>query len=177
MDGVIHVAGIHDYSTPDKVIFAVNVGGVKNICDAVEKAGVSRFVHFSSVGVYGYNSNPGHPVKEDDPKVTPPLNNYNLSKWEGEQILQGYMKEPYSDPRPYTALDPNMVCTMPSSRSTMIGKRKKCSWWGKGIKSKHFFTWKICAAPSFSRTITIAPSVRFITSVMTPISPALNSLN
>ncbi|MBW1848668.1 MAG: NAD(P)-dependent oxidoreductase [Deltaproteobacteria bacterium] len=93
VDGVIHVAGIHDYSTPDKVIFAVNVGGVKNICDAAEKAGVSRFVHFSSVGVYGYSSNPGHPVKEDDPKVTPPLNNYNLSKWEGEQILQGYMKE------------------------------------------------------------------------------------
>jgi nucleoside-diphosphate-sugar epimerase len=93
IDCVIHVAGIHDYSTPDKVIYAVNVGGVKNICDAAEKAGVSRLIHFSSVGVYGYSSNPGNSVKEDDPKITPPLNNYNLSKWEGEQIVHEYIKK------------------------------------------------------------------------------------
>lgn len=93
VDSVIHVAGIHDYSTPDKVIFAVNVEAVENLCDAAIKAGVNRFMHVSSVGVYGYSSNPGNPVKEDDPKITPPLNNYNLSKWEGEKIVQKYIKE------------------------------------------------------------------------------------
>ncbi len=93
VDSVIHVAGIHDYSTPDKIIFAVNVDAVENLCNAATKAGVRRFMHISSVGVYGYSSNPGKPVKEDDPKVTPPLNNYNLSKWEGEKVVQRYIKE------------------------------------------------------------------------------------
>jgi len=93
VDSVIHVAGIHDYSTPDKVIYAVNVNAVENLCDAAVKAGVDRFMHFSSVGVYGYSSNPGNPVKEEDPKVTPPLNNYNASKWEGEKVVQKYIRE------------------------------------------------------------------------------------
>jgi len=93
VDNIIHVAGIHDYSTPDKVIFAVNVKAVENICDAAIKAGVDRFMHFSTVGVYGYSSNPGNPVKEDDPKVTPPLNNYNESKWEGEKVVHKYIRE------------------------------------------------------------------------------------
>jgi len=93
VDSVIHVAGIHDYSTPDKVIYNVNVNAVENICAAAVKAGVDRFMHFSSVGVYGYSSNPGNPVKEDDPKVTPPLNNYNATKWEGEKIIQRYIRD------------------------------------------------------------------------------------
>jgi len=93
VDSVIHVAGIHNYSTPDKIIFAVNTKAVENLCDAATSAGVDRFMHFSSVGVYGYRSNPGNPVKEDDPKLTPPLNNYNVSKWEGEKIIHKYIRE------------------------------------------------------------------------------------
>lgn len=93
VNSVIHVAGIHDYSTPDKIIFAVNVDAVENLCDASVKAGVDRFMHISSVGVYGYSSNPGNPVKEDDPKITPPLNNYNVSKWEGEKVVRKYIKD------------------------------------------------------------------------------------
>jgi len=90
---VIHIAGIHDYSTPDKVIFAVNAGGVENICAAAIKEGVDRFIHFSAAGVHGYNSNPGNEVKEDDPKQTQPLNNYFISKWEGEKIIHKYIQE------------------------------------------------------------------------------------
>jgi nucleoside-diphosphate-sugar epimerase len=96
LDGVtsvIHVAGIHNYSTPDDIIFAANTRAVENLCDAAVKAGVDRFMHFSSVGVYGYSSKPGNPVKEDDPKLTPPLNNYNVSKWEGEKIVHRYIRE------------------------------------------------------------------------------------
>lgn len=93
VESVIHVAGIHNYSTPDRVIFAVNTQAVENLCEASVRAGVNRFMHFSSVGVYGYSSNPGKPVKEDDPKLTPPLNNYNVSKWEGEKIVQRYIHE------------------------------------------------------------------------------------
>ena len=92
VDSVIHVAGIHDYSTPDKVIFAVNSKAVENLCDAAVNTGVDRFMHISSVGVYGYSSNPGSPVKETDPKITPPTNNYNVSKWEGEKVVHKYIK-------------------------------------------------------------------------------------
>ncbi len=93
VDKIIHVAGIHDYSTPDKLMWAVNVKAVENLCDAAVKADVQRFVHFSSVNVYGFNSNPGNPVKEDDPKQTPPHNNYNITKWEGEKVVHKYIKE------------------------------------------------------------------------------------
>jgi nucleoside-diphosphate-sugar epimerase len=91
--GVFHVAGIHDYSTSDRVIFAVNVGGVENICSAAVEAGVQRLIHWSSVGVYGYGWHSGTPVSEDDEKLTPPLNNYNVSKWEGEKVVMRYHRE------------------------------------------------------------------------------------
>ncbi|MBN2284731.1 MAG: NAD(P)-dependent oxidoreductase [Deltaproteobacteria bacterium] len=93
VEGVFHVAGIHDYSTPDEIIQAVNVGGVENICDAAVTAGVERLIHWSSVGVYGYDWHERKPVAEDDRKLTPPLNNYNITKWEGEQVVWKYMKD------------------------------------------------------------------------------------
>ena len=93
VDSVFHIAGIHDYSTPDKIIFAVNRDGVENLCDASTKAGVQRFIHFSAAGVHGYNSNPGNQVKEDDPKQTEPLNNYFVSKWEGEKVVHKYIRD------------------------------------------------------------------------------------
>jgi nucleoside-diphosphate-sugar epimerase len=93
VDGVFHVAGIHNYSMPDKVIFAINVGGVENMCDAALKAGVRRFIHWSSVGVYGYSCYRGKPVKEEDEKLTPVLNNYNISKWEGEKVVWRYIRD------------------------------------------------------------------------------------
>jgi nucleoside-diphosphate-sugar epimerase len=93
VDCVFHVAGIHDYSTSDRVIRAINVGGVENICKAALASGVNRLVHWSSVGVYGYDWYSKTPVKEDDRKLTPPLNNYNITKWEGEQVVWNHIKE------------------------------------------------------------------------------------
>jgi nucleoside-diphosphate-sugar epimerase len=61
--------------------------------DAAVSAGVGRFIHLSSVGVYGYDWHSGVPVAEDAEKLTPPLNNYNVSKWEGEKIVQRYQRE------------------------------------------------------------------------------------
>jgi dihydroflavonol-4-reductase len=93
VDGVFHVAGIHDYSTPDEVIFSVNVKAVENLCDAAVAAGVGRFIHLSSVGVYGYAWRSGAPIREDAEKLTPPLNNYNVSKWEGEKVVDRYHRK------------------------------------------------------------------------------------
>ncbi len=93
VEGVFHVAGLLDYSTPDKPMFAVNVDAVENICDAAVKAGVKRLIHWSSVNVYGFGMHTKAPVNEDSEKLTPPLNNYNVSKWEGEKVIRKYIKE------------------------------------------------------------------------------------
>ncbi len=93
VDAVFNVAGIHDYSTPDRTMFAVNVGGVENTCNACVATGVDRIIHLSSVGVYGYDWHDRTPVKEDAPKLTPPLNNYNVSKWEGEKVVRRYQAD------------------------------------------------------------------------------------
>jgi len=93
IDAIIHVAGIHDYSTPDPIIYAVNATAVKHVCQFAIQNNVERLIHISSVGVYGYSCYKGQPVKEDDPKLTPPINNYNSSKWEGEQIVHQFIKE------------------------------------------------------------------------------------
>jgi nucleoside-diphosphate-sugar epimerase len=90
IDAVVHVAGIHDYSTPEALMVAVNVDAVDNMCRAATDAGVKRFVHFSSVGVYGYDWHGKSPVPEDAPKLTPPLNHYNVTKWEGEKAVHRY---------------------------------------------------------------------------------------
>ncbi len=91
VDCIVHVAGIHDYSTPDALMYAVNVHAVENLCSAAVNNNVDRFIHFSSVNVYGFTSNPGNPVKEDDQKQTPPQNNYNITKWEGEKIVNKFI--------------------------------------------------------------------------------------
>jgi nucleoside-diphosphate-sugar epimerase len=93
VDAVFHAAGIHDYSAPDDVLFAVNVRAVENICDACLAAGIERLIHISSVGVYGYDWHTGTPVSEDGAKLTPPLNSYNVSKWEGEKIVHRHLSE------------------------------------------------------------------------------------
>lgn len=93
VEGVFHVAGIHDYSTPRDVMFAINVGAVENLCAACVEGGVERFVHLSSAGVYGYGWHDRTPVREDAAKLTPPLNAYNESKWEGEKVVQRYGAE------------------------------------------------------------------------------------
>ncbi|MBW2381161.1 MAG: NAD(P)-dependent oxidoreductase, partial [Deltaproteobacteria bacterium] len=93
VEGVFHVAGIHDYSTPRELMVAVNVNAVENLCDACVSAGVERFIHLSSAGVYGYDWHDRIPVKEDAPKVTPPLNVYNETKWAGEQVVQRFGSE------------------------------------------------------------------------------------
>jgi len=93
IDGVFHVAGIHDYSTPRALMVAVNVNAVGNLCDACISAGVTRFIHLSSAGVYGYDWHDKTPVKEDARKLTPPLNVYNETKWAGEQVVHRFISD------------------------------------------------------------------------------------
>lgn len=83
IDAVVHCAGIaHRFGRTSRDEFRrVNVDGARNVADLAVRKGISRFVHLSSVLVYGpLQSN--HPVTED--QVPAPADDYSSSKLEGE---------------------------------------------------------------------------------------------
>lgn len=78
---VHHLAAAHrNQSTPESEYHRVNVDAVRQLVQLAAKAGVRRFVHCSSVGVYGDIENP--PAAEDAPKH--PGNIYERTKHLGE---------------------------------------------------------------------------------------------
>ncbi len=84
VDTVFHLAAAHlGASVPDSEFRRVNVEGVRTLIAAAREAGVRRFVHCSSVGVYGEVTNP--PYNEDSP-CRPELA-YERTKLEGEQVV------------------------------------------------------------------------------------------
>lgn len=88
-DVVVLLAAEHrDDVIPTTLYYDVNVGGMRNVLQAMEANGVKRIVFTSSVAVYGLNKeNPN----EEHPKD--PFNHYGKSKWEAEQVLQEWHKE------------------------------------------------------------------------------------
>ncbi len=85
VDLVVHLAAAqHEANVPDRHFWAVNVEGTCNLLEASVRAGVSRFVHGSTIGVYGAalhgTLNERSPVRPD--------NIYGQTKLEGEkQVL------------------------------------------------------------------------------------------
>jgi len=84
MDYVYHPAAVFDYEAPWELCEKVNVFGMRNISEISLKKGVSRFVLFSTVSVYGHPEPDELPVKEDNPKR--PGTNYERSKLMQEEI-------------------------------------------------------------------------------------------
>lgn len=80
---VVHVAGLFDLSAPPAALLAVNEGLTRRVARAAALAGVTRFVHVSSVTVYGRPR--GAPVREDAP--VRPGSAYERSKAAGERAL------------------------------------------------------------------------------------------
>ena len=62
-DAVVHLAGVVGYGVSRAACEAVNVAGTAYLADAARRAGVRRFVHLSSVSVYGRT--PDRPLDED----------------------------------------------------------------------------------------------------------------
>lgn len=83
-DVVVLLAAEHrDDVSPVSLYYDVNVGGMKNVLEAMEANGIKRLVFTSSVAVYGLNKkNPD----ENHPKD--PFNHYGKSKWQAEEVLQ-----------------------------------------------------------------------------------------
>lgn len=86
-DVVFHLAAAqHEANVPDEHFYNVNVEGTRNMLEAGVQAGVKRFVHASTIGVYG--SAMEGSLDENTPLH--PNNIYGVTKLEGEQLALSF---------------------------------------------------------------------------------------
>ncbi|NOY61672.1 MAG: NAD-dependent epimerase/dehydratase family protein [Gammaproteobacteria bacterium] len=86
-DVVFHLAAAqHEMNVPDKHYYDVNVEGTRNMLDASIEAGVQRFVHGSTIGVYGSALD----GEIDEQSALAPDNIYGVTKHEGEALVLSY---------------------------------------------------------------------------------------
>ena len=89
-DIVFHLAAAqHEANVPDKHFWEVNVEGTRNLLDASIEAGVGRFVHGSTIGVYGVEIQ--GEINEDSPLK--PDNIYGITKKVGEELVLSYKEK------------------------------------------------------------------------------------
>jgi len=90
VDVVFHVAGEARENVPADLYYTVNQLGTRNLLEAFVKTGGKKFLHVSTVGIFGYQTYK-EPIKEDYPKKgTHP---YHISKWLAEQEVFKQAKE------------------------------------------------------------------------------------
>lgn len=87
VDVVFHLAAKLHINNPSpelaKEYHRVNVEGTRNVARAAREAGVRRFIHFSTINVYG----PGHPdVIYDETSEPAPDTIYGRTKLESEEV-------------------------------------------------------------------------------------------
>ncbi|MCL4558663.1 MAG: NAD(P)-dependent oxidoreductase [Deltaproteobacteria bacterium] len=99
---VIAAGAVFDLGAPLAAMRAANVDGVRNLVEASLKHGVEQYIHFSTVGVYGRPAE--IPCRPGSPKN--PRNNYERTKWEGEQLFWSLVKD---KPICATAVRPTLV--------------------------------------------------------------------
>lgn len=86
IDTVFHLAATqHEMNVPDQRFQDVNVAGTRIVLEASVAAHVTRFVHGSTIGVYGV---PHGVIDEETPPE--PDNIYGVTKLEGERVVLGY---------------------------------------------------------------------------------------
>lgn len=84
VDTVFHLAAAHlAVALGEREFQRVNVEGVRTLVEAAREAGVRRFVHCSSVGVFGHVK---HPPADEESPCHPDLI-YEKTKLEGEKIV------------------------------------------------------------------------------------------
>lgn len=89
-DTVLHLASAHlQVNATEAQYREVNVGAAARLVQAAADAGVGRFVHVSTVGIYGHVQSP--PAAEDAPRH--PENLYERTKLEGEAAVTAAARE------------------------------------------------------------------------------------
>lgn len=71
-DAVVHCAFDDEPRQPVGALYGVNVGGVTNLLDALDKCGVGQLVLLSSAAVYGAHADNAIPLREDAPRRANP---------------------------------------------------------------------------------------------------------
>lgn len=85
-----HLASAHlEKDVDESYFFRVNVQGARDFVERCQKAGIRRFVHCSSVGIYGDIKNP--PADENS-EMHPDVP-YEKSKLAGEKAILEYVRE------------------------------------------------------------------------------------
>jgi len=146
-DIVVHLAG-KAHSVPktldqEEMFYAVNLGGTKNLCSAIDKLKVKpkSFIFISTVAVYGLES--GEMIQEDSPLSgkTPYANSKKLAEeflinWAKENnIILGILRLPLiAGPNPPGNLGA-MISGIRSGRYLSIGRAnaKKSIVWAEDI--------------------------------------------
>ena len=90
IDTVYHIAATYrTEGVPRRYFWQVNVEGTRHVLEAATRAGVTRFVHCSTVGVQGEIKNP--PATEEVPFA--PGDVYQESKVEGEKLARSFFEQ------------------------------------------------------------------------------------
>lgn len=88
IDVVILLAAEHrDDVSPASLYYDINVQGMRNTLQAMEKLDIKRLIFTSSVAVYGLDKD-----NPDENFPIAPFNHYGKSKWQAEQVLQEWYK-------------------------------------------------------------------------------------
>ncbi|MDE2040354.1 MAG: NAD(P)-dependent oxidoreductase [Elusimicrobia bacterium] len=88
---VFHLAFVQSLSKlPEAERWDINFNGTRNILEAASRAGVERFVHTSTIEIYG--TKPPCPCGEDAPKDAP-VGWYGRHKLEAERLVWKFHKE------------------------------------------------------------------------------------
>ena len=90
IDVVFHLAAVqHEVNVPDQRFREVNVQGTANLLEGSVTAGVRRFVHGSTIGVYGQ----GMVGRIDENSPMRPDNIYGKTKLEGENVVLSFKEK------------------------------------------------------------------------------------
>lgn len=90
-DSIVLLAAEHrDDVSPTSLYYDVNVQGMRNVLEAMDRNSIQSIAFTSSVAVYGMNKeNP------DEEHPADPFNHYGISKWQAEEVLRDwYRKDP-----------------------------------------------------------------------------------
>lgn len=120
-DHIYHTASLYDYSASLETLRQVNVEGTRHLLEALKGRFPTRFIHWSTCGVFGkpYTAKDGKkanvpftesspsprntPLGAPGPAGTTLVNAYSISKWEQEQMMWAAHRD---DGLPLTVIRP-----------------------------------------------------------------------
>jgi len=92
-DTVVHLAFVVDPMLDEAEMADINLGGMRNVLDAVAASGAGRFVYTSSASAYGAHPDNPVPLREEDALRANAEFNYAEHKMESERILRDWRQD------------------------------------------------------------------------------------